>query len=157
MKIALLGGNSYQYAFKPSYAQANGKGYITGDELLGAAAATTITKQDALDTVAYYKSIGAEKEIPLDILAIAQGPDDGSTKTEKATNVLGFISNIFEKGAGIVSDITGAKNTSAQTSAQQQALLTQQSKDNTALIVTGAVAGVALLAVVMSKKPSRRR
>lgn len=150
MKIAFMGGNSYQYAFAPSYAQANGKGYITGAQLLGATEVPMTVKQ-AQEAVAYYKSIGAEDEIPLDVLNLAAQGGSGSQQP------LDFISNIINKGAQIVSDITGAKKTtSTSTETAGVPATTTGGKDNTALIVTGAVAGVALLAVAMSGKKRRK-
>lgn len=121
MRIALLGGNSYQYAFTPSYVRANSHGYITGKQLLGA-----------------------------DVVANGDPTGSGSNP------VFDFFSNIVNKGAEIVEDITGARKTTVETTAIQQAAAEKQARDNTALIITGAVAGVAVLAVAMAGKRRRR-
>jgi hypothetical protein len=121
MKIALLGGNSYQYAFAPSYVRANGRGYISRDQLLG---------QDV----------------------VANGDPTGSGSNP----VFDFFTNVLDKGAAIVEDITGARRAAVETTAAQQAAAEQQARDNTALIVTGAVAGAAVLAVVMAGRKRRR-
>lgn len=147
MRIALLGGNSYQYAFKPSYAQANGKGYITGNQLLGQTDAEI--RQGAIDSIAWLESQG--KPVSAELRAIAAGKDPANTASGSGSNpVFGFIENLLDAGQSIVSDITGAKK--PPTNGNGVATKT----DNTALVVTAAVAGVALLAVAMSKKPRRR-
>jgi hypothetical protein len=123
MKIALLGGNGYQYAFAPSYVRANGRGYISRDQLLG-------------------QDVAANGEMPT---------GSGSSP------VYDFLNNILNKGAAIVEDITGAREAAVDTAAVQQAAAQQQARDNTALIVTGAVAGAAVLAVVMAGRKRRKR
>lgn len=165
MRIALLGGNSYQYAFAPSYAQANGKGYITQNELLGAEASgqgrTLKPAQVKALKSDIQNYIRAGVPIPADKLELARqyaivdameysGPvEEGS----RSSNPLDFISNIVDRGADIVSDITAAKRAPARQASPAAAAGT----DNTALIVTGAVAGVALLAVAMRPKRGRKR
>jgi hypothetical protein len=124
MRIALLGGNSYQYAFAPSYVRANGRGYISRDQLLG---------QDVA---------AANGEIP----------------TGSGSNpVFDFLNNILNKGAAVVEDITGARTTAVEATAAQQVAAEKQARDNTALIVTGAIAGVAVLAVMAAGKKRKRR
>lgn len=137
MKIALLGGNAYQYASAPSYVHANGKGYITGNQLLGAtASAVTITPEMALEMEAEYKAAG--QPVPANIKALAD-----QYRSEAKWNFAGRLVSLAEKG---LDTLTG-KQTTTDTDAQ--------ARDNTALIVTGMVAGVAVLAVIMSTKKKR--
>jgi len=165
MRIALLGGNSYQYAFAPSYAQANGKGYITGNQLLGAEASTQGRELKPAEVVALKDDIAnyirMDVPVPADKLELARqygivqalnytGPvEEGS----RSSNPLDFISNIVNRGADIVEDITSARRTPGQATTVPA---TAGAPDNTALIVGGTIAGVALLAVAMRSKKRRR-
>lgn len=165
MRIALLGGNSYQYAFAPSYAQANGKGYITQDELLGADASgqgrtlkpaqVKALKSDIQDYIRAGVPVPADKlELARQYAIVDAMEYDGPVEEgSRSSNPLDFISNIVDRGADIVSDITAAKRAPAR----QVGPTAAPGPDNTALIVTSAVAGVALLAVAMRGKRRGRR
>lgn len=122
MKLTMLGGNAYRYGFAPAYIKANGKGYITGRELLGADTADTTDQTDPAKT--------------------AQG----------GNQALDFFTNLINKGAEVVDDITGVKKNTVPAQQQQAA-----PKDNTVLIVGAGIAGVALLAIAMRNKKRRRR
>ena len=142
MKIALLGGNGYQYAFQPSYVHANGRGYISGDQLLGATAKNLEITPERAHEIA--DSLRAQGEpVPADIATLER-----QYKGERAYNV---VDKGLDLATGLFNQFTGKKTPASTPQMQKQAT------DNTALIITGAVAGVAVLAVMMTGKKRRRR
>lgn len=114
MKIALLGGNGYQYAFAPSYARANGRGVIGQRELLGQTEAATGTMSDKDRRYGVFTELVGLGEKALDTFA-------GRTKPAATPE------------------------------------METEARDNTALVVTGVVAGVAVLAVMLSGRKRKRR
>ncbi len=147
MKIALLGGNSYAYAFAPSYAHANGRGYIRQSDLLGAQASEIpLTPEYAYETVKDMKRRG--EPVPANLQALAD--QHAAERGERVYSVIDKGMGLIDKGLGLFSD----KKSPASTPE-----MGQQASDNTALIITGAVAGVAVIGVMLAtgKKKGRRR
>lgn len=145
MKIALLGGNSYEYAFAPSYIHANGKGYISQNDLMGAEArAVDVTPEYAAQLERDLKAEG--KPVPANVAELA-----AEYRRTKANNVF----SIIDKGMGLVDKGLGLFSTKGQPAATTD--MAGRSQDNTALIIIGGVAGVAVLATVLATKKKKRR
>lgn len=145
MKIALLGGNCYSYANAPSYVHANGRGCITQRELMGddSYASPATTPQAAYEEVQYYKSRGWEPNPESVALAKQYTGDRVYSTIEKGMT-------LAEKGIGLVQQITGKSTPTTDPNAGR-------SGDNTAMIIIGGVAAVAVISVILaSKKKSRR-
>lgn len=146
MKIALLGGNGYQYANAPSYVHANGRGYIGCDDLLGA----TAREIEYTPKLAYEIEKELERKgepVPANIRQMANVYRE--QRGEKAYNIAEQGMTLVNKGLDLIS----GKKAPAATGD-----MSQRSSDNTALIIIGGVGAVAILGVLLStKKKGRRR
>lgn len=146
MKIALLGGNGYQYANAPSYVHANGRGYIGCDDLLGTTAREILYTPELAYNLA--KDMDARGE-PVPEIVRELADEYKAQKGEKVYNIVDKGMTLVDKGLGFFLD---RKEPAATVD------MSQRSSDNTALIIIGGVGAVAILGVLLStKKKGRRR
>ena len=146
MRIALLGGNGYQYANAPSYVRANGRGVITQRDLFGAdATAIAVTYTPAM-AYADAKALRAAGEpVPANVQALAD-----QHEKDRRYDVFSTITGLAEKGLAFGEKIVGGKQQSGDSNAGR-------STDNTALIIIGGVGAVAVISVLMATGKKKRR